>query len=127
MGVLLSLIFVPRIRPMKTMSTVRYLTGFPAGCERDSLAHFSLPYFSISLPGLEPCQNPWYLASEPNEAQALISHCKNSVRDTVIGKRWICLDSEKRTLHRVWAITEESEVAMECGVVSFCELGDFIC
>ena len=116
---------------MKTMSTVRYLTGFPAGCERDSLAHFShcffLPSFNISLPGLEPCQNPWYLASEPNEAQALISHCKNSVRDTVIGKRWICSDSEKRTFHRVWAITEESEVAMECGVVSFFELGDFIC
>ena len=27
---------------------------------------------------------------------------------------------------RVWAITEESVAAMECGVVSFCELGDFI-
>ena len=49
------------------------------------------------------------------------------MRDTVIGKRWICSDSEKRTFHRVWAITEESEVAMECGVVSFLGLGDFIC
>ena len=45
----------------------------------------------------------------------------------MIGKRWICSDSEKRTLRRVWATTEESEVAMEYGVVSFCELGDFIC
>ena len=31
---------------------------------------------------------------------------KNSVRDTVIGKRWICSDSERSTLHRVWAIAE---------------------
>ena len=35
------------------------------------------------------------------------------MRDTAIGKRWICLDSERSTLHRVWAITEESAVAME--------------
>ena len=56
-----------------------------------------------------------------------MSHCKNSVRDTVIVKRWVCLDSERSTLNRVWAITEESAVATECGVVSFFELGDFIC
>ena len=42
-----------------------------------------------------------------------MSHCKNSVRDTAIGKRWICSDSERNTFHRVWAITEESAVAME--------------
>ena len=31
----------------------------------------------------------------------LMSHCKNnSVRDTVIGKRRICLDLERSTLHR---------------------------
>ena len=36
------------------------------------------------------------------------------------------MDSERSTLNRVWAITEESAVAMECGVVSFCKLGDFI-
>ena len=56
-----------------------------------------------------------------------MSYFQNSMRDTAIGKRWICLDSERSTLHRVWAITEESAVAMECGVVSFCGLGDFIC
>ena len=66
---------------------------------------FFLPSFSSSLPGLEASQNTWCLASGPNEAQALMSHCKNSVRDTVIGKRWICFDSERSTLHRVWAIT----------------------
>ena len=56
-----------------------------------------------------------------------MSHCKNSVRETVIDKRWICLDSEKSTLHRVWAIREESAVTMECGVVSICKLGGFTC
>ena len=56
-----------------------------------------------------------------------MSHYKNPVRDAVIGKRWICSDSDRSTLHRVWAITEESAAAMECGVASFQELGDFIC
>ena len=35
---------------------------------------------------------------------------KNSVRDKVIGEKWIYSDSERNTLHRVWAITEG-----ECG------------
>ena len=64
------------------------------------------------------------LASGPNEAQALMSHFQNSVRDTVIGKRWICLDSERSTLHRVWAIIKESVVAMELVWLVFFELGD---
>ena len=33
--------------------------------------------------------------------------------------RWICLDSERITLHRVWAIAEERALAMECGAASF--------
>ena len=49
------------------------------------------------------------------------------MRDTVIGKRWICSDLERSTLHRVWNITKASEVAMECAIVRFCELGDFKC
>ena len=37
----------------------------------------------------------------------LISGCRrNSVRDKVIGKKWVYSDSEKSTLHRVWAIAE---------------------
>ena len=32
-------------------------------------------------------------------------HRKNSVRDKVIGKKWIY--SERDTLHRVWAIAED--------------------
>ena len=32
-------------------------------------------------------------------------HRKNSVRDKVIGKKWIYL--ERDTLHRVWAITQD--------------------
>ena len=52
-------------------------------------------------------KNPWCLASGPNEAQALDGLLKkNSVRDTAIGQMWICLDSERSTFHRVWAITE---------------------
>ena len=47
-----------------------------------------------------------------------MSHSKNSVRDTAIAKRCICLGSERSMLHRVWAITEESAVAMERDVVS---------
>ena len=59
-----------------------------------------------SLLGLEPGQKPWHLASGANEAQALMSHPKNSVTDTMMGKRWVCSDSERSTLCRVWAITE---------------------
>ena len=36
----------------------------------------------------------------------LSHHRKNSVRDKVIGKKWIYSDSERSTLHRVWAIAE---------------------
>ena len=36
-----------------------------------------------------------------------MSHCrKNSVRDKVIGKKLIYSDSERSTLHRVWAIAK---------------------
>ena len=63
---------------------VRNLADFPAGYEGDSLARFSHCFFLLSfssLPGLEQGQNPGCLASGPNEAQALMSHCKNSLRD----------------------------------------------
>ena len=57
-----------------------------------------------------------------------MSHCKkNSVRDTAIGNRCICLDLERSTLHRVWAFAEDSAGAMECDLVSFPGLGGFIC
>ena len=48
-----------------------------------------------------------------------MSHCKVSVRDTAIGKRWLCSDSESSTLRKVWAITEESASAMEGGMLVF--------
>ena len=50
-------------------------------------------------------------------------HRKNSVREKVIGKKWIYSDIERSTLHRVWAITE----AAKFDVVSFYRLGNFIC
>ena len=34
-------------------------------------------------------------------------HRKNSVRDKMIGKKWIYSDTERSTLHRVWAISED--------------------
>ena len=99
---------------------VRYLADFPVGYEGDSSAHFPhcffLPSFSSSIQGLEPGQNPWCLASGPNEAQALdVSLQKFSERHSD-KKRWICLDAERSTLHRVWAITEgEGSHGMWCG------------
>ena len=63
--------------------------------------------FSSSLPGLEPGQNPRCLASGPNETQVLdVSLQNNSLSDTAIGKRWICSDLKRSTLHGVWAIEE---------------------
>ena len=41
-------------------------------------------------------------------------HRKNSVRDKVIGKKWVYL--ERNTLHRVWAISEGKS---DTRVVSF--------
>ena len=57
----------------------------------------------------------------------LMSHCKNSVGDTVIGKRWICSDSERSTLCGCGPLQRASVSAMEYGVASFCDLGEFIC
>ena len=54
-----------------------------------------------------------------------MSHCKNSVRDKAIGKRWICLDSERSILQERGP--SQRGVAMEYDVVSFHRLGDLIC
>ena len=85
-----------------------------------------LLFFSSSLPGLEPGQNPRCLASGPNETQVLdVSLQNNSLSDTAIVKRWICSDSERSTCHRVWAIAEGkcSALAIECPAVSLsCEI-----
>ena len=83
------------------------------------------PFLQLLSPGTWVWPKPMELASEPDEPQALMSYFQNSVRDTVIGKSWICLNSERGTLHKVWAVTEESVVAMECGVVSFFPAGWF--
>ena len=71
---------------------VRYLANFPAGYEGDSLAcfphgFFLLSFSSLSGSGLEPNQKPGCPASGPNIAQALRSHCKNSLRVKAIDKR----------------------------------------
>ena len=86
---------------MKNVSTGQVFSRFSGRLWRGFLGTFSPllfpPVLQLLSPGTWAGQNPWCLASEANEAQALMSHCKNSVRDTVIGKRWICLDSEKHT------------------------------
>ena len=56
-----------------------------------------------------------------------MSHCKNSIRHTEIGKRWICLDSKRSTFSGCGPSQRVSSLAMECGVASFFELGEFIC
>ena len=50
---------------------------------------------------------------------------KNSVRDKVIGKKWICL--ERKTSHRqARGLSQRVSVASKCGVVSFYGLGNYI-
>ena len=76
---------------------VRNLADFPAGYEGDSLARFSHCFFLLcfsSLPGLEPSQNPGCLASGPNEAQALMSHCKNSLKNKAIRGGFVRIQRE---------------------------------
>ena len=59
----------------------------------------------------------------------LMSHCrKNSLRDKVIGKKWVYSDTERSTLHRQCEPLQRANVAVKCSVVaSFYRLGNFIC
>ena len=68
--------------------------------------------------GLEPGQNLWCLVLGPNNARVLdVSLQNNSVRDTVIGKRWICSDLERSTLQEcgplnvVWLVFPSSVIS----------------
>ena len=67
-------------------SDFRYLAEFSAGYEGDSLARFSHCFFLLSFSSLSRDLSP----AKTHEAQAVMSHCKNSVRDKAISKRWIC-------------------------------------
>ena len=106
----------------KLWARVRYLADFPAGYEGDPLAHFSQCFFLLSfssLLGLEPGQNPGCPASGPNVAQALISHCKNSVSDKAIRGGFVRIHREAHSSGcgpypraRAWA--------KECGLARFC-------
>ena len=80
------------------------------------------------LLGLKPSQNPGNCFQDQMKLKFLMSHHrKNSVRDEVMGKKWIYSDSKRSTLHRVWAIAEGSAAAwLQCGMVSFYGLGNFI-
>ena len=73
-GVLPSLIFfVPRIRPMKTVSTGQVFSRFSGRLWRGFLGTFFPllfpPILHLLSPGLEPRKNPGCLSSGPNEAQ----------------------------------------------------------
>ena len=49
-----------------------------------------------------------------------MSHCKkSSVRNTAIGKGWICLDAERSTLQDCGPSLRASAMDMECGEVGF--------
>ena len=68
--------------------------------------------------GHEAGQNLWCLVLGRIKARALdVSLQKNSVRDTVIGKRWICSDLERDTLQEcgplkvVWLVFPSSVIS----------------
>ena len=48
------------------------------------------------------------------------------MRDSEIGKKYICSDSERSTLRECGPLQRVSAAATECGVVSFCSLGNVI-
>ena len=53
------------------------------------------------LLGLKPSQNPGNCFQDQMKLKFLMSHHrKNSVRDEVMGKKWIYSDSKRSTLHR---------------------------
>ena len=56
-------------------------------------------------------------------------HRKNSVRDKVIGKKWIYSDTERSTLYRQNVGNRRGwmQAAVKCGMVSFYRLGNFRC
>ena len=87
---------------------VRYLADFPAGYEGDSLACFShcffLLSFSNSLLELEPGQNPWCLASGPNEAQVLDVSLKKNQWETERQVRggFVQIQREAHSTEWVW-------------------------
>ena len=60
--------------------------------------------------------------AKTNETQALVSHCKNSVRDKVIRGRFVRIQREA-TLQGVRA----RAAAMDLGLARFCEGMEFIC
>ena len=65
------------------------------------LSHSIISDWDLSL---DKTHGAWF--QDLMKLRFLMNHCKNSVRDTAIGKRLICLDLERSRLHRVWAITE---------------------
>ena len=56
-----------------------------------------------------------------------MSHYKNSVREKAMGKKWICYDSERKALFRVWAIAKGKGFSQGMGLARFWELGEFMC
>ena len=76
----------------------------PLGSYVNVCAYYETVYFRL---GLEPSQNHGTWFQDLMKLRFLMSHRrKNSVRDKVIGKKWIYSDSERSTLHRVWVLAE---------------------
>ena len=58
----------------------------------------------------------------------LMSHCKIKFRGRPSNRQEVDLFGFRgKHIPRVWAVTEDEPVAVECGAVSVSELGDFIC
>ena len=86
------------------------------------LKPFTLNRALTHVLGLKPSQNPWFKSwfQDLKKLRVLISHCrKNSVRDKVIGKKWVYSDSERSTLHRQNVGHSRGRVwPQKCGMVS---------
>ena len=65
-----------------------------------------------------------YWLQDLMKLRLLMSHCKNSKRNTVIGKRWICSDSERSTLQECGPLQRGG--TMGCDVV-VCSYNVVIC
>ena len=78
--------------------------------------------------GLNPAKTHSTWFQDLMKLRFLMSHRrKNSVRDKVIGKKWIYSDSERNTFRRQSVgLRRGPSATAKCGVVSFYRLGNFI-
>ena len=127
----LELVCGERVELLKPLTSGRDLTHVP-GLEptRPGLEHSQNPVWDSNPCGWDSNPVKTLLGTWPNNLLIRITHMffvslhrRNSVRNKVIGKKWIY--SERNTVQRVWAIAE-GEWAPNCGMVNFYGLGKWV-